>query len=102
LVVAPRPGHIQAISVSLTEKGISNKDILISLASGGLLELPRMLLDPRRPVEPRPQDREEGLIPYTPELPIPTIGECLSGAWAWEFRADYDYCQTLKIDHFCT
>ena len=68
------PSNIQALGVSLTEKGISNKDLLISLASGGLLELPRMFLDPRRPVEPRPEDREEGLIPYTPELPIPPIG----------------------------
>lgn len=29
-----------------------------------------MLLDPRRPETPSPQSREEGLAPYTPELPM--------------------------------
>lgn len=44
----------------------------VSLPTGGLLELPRAFLDPRRPIKPSPESQEEGLIPYTPELPIPS------------------------------
>lgn len=59
---------------TVTERGITNKHLLISLPSGGLLELPKAFLDPRRPVNPTPEHREEGLIPYIPELPIPSEG----------------------------
>lgn len=31
-----------------------------------------MFVDPRRPVTVTPEMREEGVIPYMPELPIPT------------------------------
>ena len=57
-----------------TEKGITNKDILISLPYGGILEMPRVFLDPRRPINPTMEHREEGLMPYMPELPIPAEG----------------------------
>lgn len=42
--------------------------VTVSLANGGVLELPWMLVDPRRPVNP--EMREEGVIPYMPEIPI--------------------------------
>lgn len=38
------------------------------MANGGILELPWMLVDPRRPTNP--ELREEGVIPYMPEIPI--------------------------------
>ncbi|XP_034941142.1 ER membrane protein complex subunit 1 isoform X2 [Chelonus insularis] len=62
------PASIEAIQETITEKGITSKHILVSLANGGILELPWMLLDPRRPINP--ELREEGVIPYTPEIPI--------------------------------
>lgn len=44
---------------------------VVGLANGAVLELPWMFLDPRRPVTVTPEMREEGVIPYMPELPIP-------------------------------
>ncbi|KAJ6219092.1 hypothetical protein RDWZM_004904 [Blomia tropicalis] len=66
------PTGIGIMTDTETQKGITNKHILISLPTGGLLELPRAFLDPRRPIKPSPESQEEGLIPYTPELPIPS------------------------------
>lgn len=43
----------------------------MSLASGGILELPWMFVDPRRPIVATAEMRDEGVIPYIPELPIP-------------------------------
>lgn len=34
--------------------------------------MPWALLDPRRPIQLPNQPREEGVIPYIPEIPIPT------------------------------
>lgn len=42
--------------------------LLVALANGGILELPWMMVDPRRPINP--EMREEGVIPYMPEIPI--------------------------------
>ncbi|KAK2174177.1 hypothetical protein NP493_820g01017 [Ridgeia piscesae] len=42
-----------------------------ALQTGGILELPKALLDPRRPIVPTPEHREEGIMPYMPELPKP-------------------------------
>lgn len=36
------------------------------------MELPRAFLDPRRPIKPTQEHAEEGLIPYMPELPVPS------------------------------
>ncbi|CAG7730148.1 unnamed protein product [Allacma fusca] len=41
------PTGIHAMAHTRTEKGITNKDVLIAIPSGGLLELPRMILQPR-------------------------------------------------------
>lgn len=40
----------------------------VALANGGILELPWMMVDPRRPINP--EMREEGVIPYMPEIPV--------------------------------
>lgn len=65
------PTGITAMSDTRTEKGVTNKNILISLPYGGILQMPKFFLDPRRPINPTPDHREEGLMPYMPELPIP-------------------------------
>lgn len=36
------------------------------------MELPWVILDPRRPFAVTPETKEEGVIPYMPEIPLPT------------------------------
>ena len=43
----------------------------VVLSAGGVLSLPKRMLDPRRPLVPTAEHKEEGLIPYLPELGIP-------------------------------
>ncbi|KAJ8021770.1 ER membrane protein complex subunit 1 [Holothuria leucospilota] len=62
---------LQAITTTQTEKGITSKHVLMVLQSGGIVSLPKRILDPRRPLVPTQQHKEEGLIPYTPELVVP-------------------------------
>ncbi|CAK9820665.1 ER membrane protein complex subunit 1 [Anthophora plagiata] len=63
------PATIDSMRETITEKGITSKHIIVALANGGILELPWMMVDPRRPINP--EVREEGVIPYMPEVPIP-------------------------------
>lgn len=43
----------------------------VSLNTGAIVELPWVILDPRRPTVPMTNEmREEGLLQYTPELPL--------------------------------
>lgn len=37
---------------------------------GGIVQVPKMFVDPRRPLEPSQAAKEEGLPPYMPELPL--------------------------------
>ncbi|XP_041378601.1 ER membrane protein complex subunit 1-like [Gigantopelta aegis] len=66
------PLPIYTIAATITEKGITSKNLIIALKVGGLLSLPKALLDPRRPVIPTQETMEEGTIPYIPEIPINT------------------------------
>ncbi|XP_031701137.1 ER membrane protein complex subunit 1 isoform X2 [Anarrhichthys ocellatus] len=66
------PSSISAMEATLTEKGITSRHLLVGLPSGGILSLPKMFLDPRRPEIVTEQSREENLIPYAPELLIRT------------------------------
>ncbi|CAL1277468.1 unnamed protein product [Larinioides sclopetarius] len=68
------PSTILTMADTVTERGMTNKHLLMALPSGGILELPKTFLDPRRPITPLPEHREEGLIPYIPELPIMSEG----------------------------
>ncbi|XP_076766760.1 ER membrane protein complex subunit 1 isoform X2 [Xylocopa sonorina] len=62
------PAAIESMRETITEKGITSKHIIVALANGGVLELPWMMVDPRRPINP--EMHEEGVIPYMPEIPI--------------------------------
>lgn len=42
----------------------------VGLSTGAIIEMPWHLLDPRRPILSTNQPREEGTIPYIPELPL--------------------------------
>jgi hypothetical protein len=68
------PTGITAMSDTKTEQGLTNKHLIIALSYGGILQLPKVFVDPRRPVNPTMDHREEGLLPYMPELPIPAEG----------------------------
>jgi hypothetical protein len=46
--------------------------VSVALANGGILEIPWVFVDPRRPITVTPEMREEGVIPYMPELPMPS------------------------------
>lgn len=65
------PGGIDTMIDTVTLRGMTNRHIIVALPSGSLLEIPKIFLDPRRPINMLMEHREEGLIPYMPELPIP-------------------------------
>lgn len=65
------PVAVSALKETITEKGITNKHLLIGLSTGAVAEMTWALLDPRRPVTSPEKAREEGIIPYMPELPLP-------------------------------
>lgn len=44
---------------------------VVALSTGSVVELPWSILDPRRPFAATVESREEGVIPYVPEIPIP-------------------------------
>ena len=64
------PVSVAAMKETITEKGITNKHILIGLTTGNVVEMAWAFLDPRRPVTSPEKAREEGIIPYMPELPV--------------------------------
>ncbi|XP_035895864.1 ER membrane protein complex subunit 1 isoform X1 [Anopheles stephensi] len=65
------PMAVAALKETITEKGITSKHILIGLTTGAVAEMSWALLDPRRPVTSPEKAREEGIVPYMPELPLP-------------------------------
>lgn len=66
------PSGIDAMVDTVTLRGMTNRHIIVALPSGALLEIPKIFLDPRRPINMLMEHREEGLVPYMPELPIPS------------------------------
>ncbi|KAJ8927927.1 hypothetical protein NQ314_019557 [Rhamnusium bicolor] len=63
------PANPLNMAVTLTERGITNKFLLISLSNGGVIEIPWLLLQPR--FNDVPCGPEESCIPYMPEVPLP-------------------------------
>ncbi|KAK3383415.1 hypothetical protein B0T24DRAFT_715323 [Lasiosphaeria ovina] len=64
-------GPISALQVTQTRQGISSRQVLAYLPeTHGIVGIPRMILEPRRPVgrDPTPAEAEEGLIRYTPVI----------------------------------
>lgn len=66
------PFNIESMSTSITTAGITKKTLLISVSLGYVYSLPKMFLDPRRNLTDSGKLREEGLMPYIPELPVIT------------------------------
>ncbi|CAK1541268.1 unnamed protein product [Leptosia nina] len=65
------PASLTALAFTSTEKAITDTHLLMGLSTGMLMELPWAYVDPRRPMTLSGEPREEGLIPYAPELPLP-------------------------------
>ncbi|XP_045520266.1 ER membrane protein complex subunit 1 isoform X1 [Pieris brassicae] len=66
------PGALTALAFTTTERAITDTHILLALSTGKILELPWSFVEPRRPLSPTGEHREEGLIPYAPEVPLPS------------------------------
>lgn len=66
------PAGIQTIAATTTIRGITPKQILLGLVTDEILGLNEGFFDPRRPQksEITTFDKEEGLYPYDPNLPI--------------------------------
>ncbi|KAK2877310.1 hypothetical protein FQN49_001237 [Arthroderma sp. PD_2] len=65
------PEAISNMAVTQTRQGISIKQLLCTLpASNSIVGIPRPILEARRPVgrDPTPQEAEEGLMKYNPNL----------------------------------
>lgn len=64
------PVNPLAMAVTLTERGITSKFLLVGLSNGGVTEIPWMILQPR--FANIPCTLEESCIPYMPEIQQPS------------------------------
>ena len=51
-----------------SRRGITSKSVIVGLTSGRVLEIPKLILNPRRLMTMTPEHQEEGLPPYIPEI----------------------------------
>lgn len=71
-ILAPGTSFVSAMTDTITEKGITTKNILLATHSGSIYSIPKAFLDPRRPnMNTPPEKREPGLPPYIPEMQLP-------------------------------
>ncbi|KAJ1654321.1 hypothetical protein IWQ61_005727 [Dispira simplex] len=62
--------QVTALGVTTTRNGVATRELVMSLASGRIVTLPRSLVDPRRPQsDPNDEEKQEGLTRYEPLLP---------------------------------
>jgi len=62
---------VTALRETVTEQGITSKNLLIASHQGALIDLPLHMVDPRRPpLDAHAHMREPGIPPYIPELAI--------------------------------
>ncbi|XP_028413058.1 ER membrane protein complex subunit 1-like [Dendronephthya gigantea] len=66
------PFNVDSMTTTITNAGITKKTLLVGVSLGYIYSLPKMFLDPRRNLTDSPRLREEGLMPYIPELPLMT------------------------------
>jgi len=65
------PAGVSALAVSQTKRGITSRQILFGLTTDQIYGIGKRMVDPRRKLgAPSNEDREEGLIPYDPFLPV--------------------------------
>mmetsp|Transcript_44347 Transcript_44347/g.105657 ORF Transcript_44347/g.105657 Transcript_44347/m.105657 type:complete len:1000 (+) Transcript_44347:34-3033(+) len=62
---------IKHLAVTETMHGITTKNVLMALSTDQIFSMDKKLLDPRRPVgKPTANDQEEGLVAFSPYLPL--------------------------------
>lgn len=68
------------MAVTNTMHGITTRNFLLGLATDQVFSLDKRYVDPRRPTgKPTPEDVEEGLMQYSPFVPlVPTSMLCVS------------------------
>ena len=65
------PRKVTSMSHTVTERGITNKNLLLGLGGGQILTVDLRMLDPRRPAnKPNAAEMEEKLMQYVPFIPI--------------------------------
>jgi hypothetical protein len=67
------PAEISHMTVTQTKQGITSRELLVTVPSlNSILGIPRMVIDPRRPVgrDPTAQEASEGLSRYSPIIPF--------------------------------
>lgn len=65
------PTAITSLSVTQTKLGVTSRLILFGLNSGQVLGIPKRVIDPRRhPGALTNEEKEEGLLPYDPVIPV--------------------------------
>ena len=65
------PAFVKSLATTYSEKGLTNKQVILGTASGALVPIPKHLLDPRRSLTSKAAAREEGMIPYHPVISLP-------------------------------
>ncbi|WFD44696.1 hypothetical protein MPSI1_003366 [Malassezia psittaci] len=64
------PYGVLSTGITRTTLGVTNKGLLLATDRENIVMIPRSVLDARRPVgKPSSADMQEGLLPYTPEIP---------------------------------
>jgi len=69
------PASVVGLTFLATKRGVTPASLLATTAAGGVLSVDLRLLDPRRPLlapgaEPKVNDKAEGLLPFSPYLPL--------------------------------
>jgi ER membrane protein complex subunit 1, C-terminal len=59
---------VTSLGVTVSERGETDRGVVFGLASGRVVQLPRMVLDPRRPQQESAASANEMLAPYRPNL----------------------------------
>ncbi|XP_012563007.1 ER membrane protein complex subunit 1 [Hydra vulgaris] len=65
---------VRTLAATITQRGITNRNILIGLENGFIHSLPKNFFDPRRNLKQSEMLNEEGVLPYSPELPVSPKG----------------------------
>ena len=65
---------VRTLAATITQRGITHKNILIGLENGYIYSLPKNFFDPRRSLKQTEMLNEEAVLPYSPELPVTAKG----------------------------
>ena len=61
---------VTSLAVTKTQKGITTQLLLMGTVSDQIYAMNKKFLDPRRPIRPTQQTKDERLIPYSEHLPL--------------------------------